>query len=260
MREIVSTQVRVLKGGVHKYWVQPFWQQALNLMGASDHMIELTGVAMKEEEYTSVIPDPLLLASYRLRKLELMCYFRCHSQALKYAELLESTASSIETMCPLVVTKHCWVGITYLTEARCGKARYYKRKAKRALKRLARLVDAGCIDAKPYYLILKANFAAFEKEDVAPIRMEFDGAIEAAIKSGFQGIAAFAYEQAYHSLRDNHEDERCVQMYWNTAVEYYTSWGAFGKIDQMKQLQRHRADPIAANSQLPSVVEVDVTD
>jgi len=265
MREIVSTQIQLLESGIHKYWSQGFWQQTLNLMGSSDHMVELIGEAMQEDEgYISCIPDPMAFANFYLRKLELSCYFGCHHLALKYVKLLECDdhVASLQRVCPLIVSKHCFGGITYLAEAKCVKTRYYQRKAKKDLKSLSKLVDKGCIDAKPFYLVLKARFTAFQKKDVDSIRMDFDNAITAAIDCGFQGIAAFACEQAHRSLKEEcHEDTCGLQTkYWNSAMEYYTRWEAFGKVDQMRELQRNDAENFTAYSAPPSVVKVNVTD
>ncbi|GAA0181062.1 AAA family ATPase [Clostridium sediminicola] len=83
------------------------------------------------------------------------------------------------------------------------------------------------------YLILKAEFNRITGNKSAALEL-YNSAIENAIKNDFIQDAAFAMELLglYHLEMDNTFNG---EMYLNKAIEYYEKWGAFTKVEQIKE-------------------------
>jgi len=265
---------------------KPSWQMILNMMGGrassstkkkKTDPVTLTGKVMDEKESRDRSSTPLSEMIFLLNKLELACQFGSLDRAyhlMKSLEEDEEYQSILKTLCPHFVSFAFWSGVTYLDIARGGGGlgggcappnvmqqipnhRRILRRAKGYRNLLEKVVENGCEDARPFYLILKADLASFKpssssspnenRRDGIPVDV-FDAAVEAALEQGFVGYAGFACERAYASLvrhgtkeydptkSESGRTEDDLEGYYSKRMfELYSRWGAKAKIDYLKR-------------------------
>jgi len=239
---IVSTQIHIQGHSVHIQFSRPFLQQALNLLGREENVMDLNGEAMQEEDVLGATLPASYVASFYLRKLELACYFRSLVLAERWAETnpYEKGKEGLDVFCPSTVYTRFFKAITYLDIAKKRKnARKLQREAAKSVQWLKIHVEKGCYGAEPFLAILQAERAtACRKAKIDELRLQYDLAINCCLAHNLTGIAALACERAYISLRQQLKEESRAEArgYWAQAVDLYSRWEAFGKVEALETM------------------------
>ena len=212
------------------------WQAALNLMGRSENAFIFTGEAMDQEEMLRGLRESSNKAGkFTLTALRLEVTYIMGDIDLAYQLARELWALNVTTFKGHFHYNAAifFSGLAEFAYARkAGKAKC-RREAMRHTKVIAAWEKRGAVNQHPMRLLLEAEAATFGAGDCDAVRKLFDGAISAAMRSGFTNYAAIACERAAEFMSAS-SDSFWSEIYISKARDCYFLWGAGAKVCQLE--------------------------
>jgi hypothetical protein len=238
-----TTQMKIyMQETIYKMCL-PHWQFVLNMSGRSaPNPPVLSGDIMNYDEMMKHLIETnhvYLQDVTRMNQLQLAFYFGDYQLAWR---MVEASKNFEETnISHLTVWRRVFfVGMTAFCLARSctGRGDVWTRKGKEAISRLKKWVVGGNVNCLHSLRLLEAEAQALHRHEntrdkVLPM---FEKAISTASRAGFIHDRALASERAAEYLSGQSDDDSSrVRDYLQLAVTSYSEWGAFAKVDQLKQ-------------------------
>ena len=174
----------------------PWWQFGMNMMGECEDNVVLTGEAMEEVDFESVVQGKAAERTLHLIRLMLYYHFDELDKAMEMYEKLRSGQKELLTATHYINHfQHCYCGLLNLRLARKTNKQKYRRNAKFHLAELDKLVKIGAVNCQPMLAILTAEERALNKKSKTAKAL-FDSAISRLARSGFVHLQAVTNERA----------------------------------------------------------------
>ena len=215
-------------------------QACLNLMGMSQSPIELIGESIDQNDVTTLAMmtnNRHLLCWILAFQSFLYAYFGEHELGAELALSKGDTQDKVLVGSSLITHDVFYRGICLFEMARKTKNRKYKKEAKKTRSRVKVWLAKGNPNVKHIDLALLAENAALEGK-VGQAKKYYEKAVVSAARSGFVHHAALVSERFgdYLFHEDSSPDDAAFQF--EKATKFYTSWGAFAKVDIVRQKKR----------------------
>jgi diguanylate cyclase (GGDEF)-like protein len=104
---------------------------------------------------------------------------------------------------------------------------------KRHLKKMRRCAELCPANYEPKYLLVRAEMMQIAGQRMRTLKL-YDQAVKSARENGYTSVEALANERAALCYLEEGIDES-ARGYMAAAIRAYRNWGAFAKIDQLKQ-------------------------
>ena len=234
-------QMKTLNQDYIVHQTLPFAQGVFNMVGDAEDPLKLSGSAMVEEDYLTMIEtsEARVMSFLHLQIFKnIMCnYFGDFEQGAKLA-LERGEEYEKKNGSPLAMLDSLHQGISLYAMARKTKDKRYIKAAKKIRKQVAMWVKKGNINVVHYIPFLEAEEAALKGKSEQAQQL-YPKAISLAARSGFQHNAALASERfAEYLLYDLKEKERAGQ-YFQDSIKYYTDWGSDYKAEILRRKYSH---------------------
>ena len=215
-------------------------QACLNLMGMSQNPIELTGESIDQNEVTNValmtMNRSLLCWILALQSL-LYAFFGEHELGAELALSKGDTQEKVLVGSSLIAHDVFYRGISLFEMARKTKNRRYKKEAKKARSCVKSWLAKGNPNMKHIDAALLAESAALDGK-VQQARRHYEKAVVAAARAGFVHHAALISERYGDYLFQELSCPDDASFQFENATKFYSSWGAFAKVDILRQKKR----------------------
>ena len=223
---------------------KPYWQAALNLIGgvgASNNPAILSGAAMNENTLLKEGRDSnnsLLLQFIYIVKIQVACYYGHWDKAILKESMRETT--KFIKMNLMAIIQEFFGGLLCYELARRGQQRRkHLKEARQYAKAIERYEAIGCPNTLPFHLMLQAEeVLARDGSNMKAFTSAYNKAIAAA-GTTFPHIAALAYERVATILHEQQKagsaGSREIVYYLKGALEGYQTWGADGKVEDVRR-------------------------
>jgi len=214
----------------------PTQQCVLNLMGRSNNPLILRGTAMNEDDFLDqVAPENFTFVSHFIHSWRtLLAYTFCeYEMAVEIADKIRMTIGKVlpgTPLLPIYVYYDALAACALLRESN-DSSQKHKEVIKAAMKKMKGWAANSPSNFEHKVLLLEAEYDA-AKGKTSSAHKAYDGAVNAANKSGMIQDEALAYERAALFLRD--KDEAKASLYFAIAHQLYVDWGADAKSLQLE--------------------------
>lgn len=230
----ISAQFRHFHQILAQAALVPWWQFGMNLMGECEDVLELTGEAMREEEFENHLSGQAPAMTLTFVRLMLFYIFDRMDLALEmYEKLMKEKQKRILSSTHFMYHfQHFYCGLLNLTMARNTGKQRFKRNAKVHLSCLSDLVSMGAVNCKPMVVILNAEELALAGKP-EKVKETYDWAISRCARSGFIHLQAITCERAGLFMYEQ-GDTFWAGTYLSQALQTYEEWGAKAKVASLQ--------------------------
>jgi tetratricopeptide (TPR) repeat protein len=218
----------------------PYLQATLNLMGQSEHAVELTGEVMDQAQLLKEAMDSgnkMATTVILFNRYFLATIFEEYEEAEECISELETSVENSNSK-----LHHAYWGLLFYR----GLNRYgmfrttgnenYLNEARNITKELSTMSDLGYANCKPMFLLLVAEESA-SSGNVNDAREMYDRAIRSAAGAGcihFEGIA----NEKCGAMFLKEGQLKTAEMYLRRALTLMSEWGAHAKVEQIEEKYR----------------------
>jgi predicted ATPase len=215
--------------------ILPFLQLSMNLMGRSENPVVLSGEAMREEEFLHRLDvmNEGSVAKIMMTYAKIMLLYLFGELHLADAERRKVTQKrdTISTYY-MKYLNYFFSAMTCLGLAHKERKRYYRRQAKFYVDKLREYAALGSVNSVPLLKLVEAEQKSLNPRN-SDAEKDYQAAISMAGRCGYRLVKAMACERAGAYMLDR--DRASAAHYLQDAVEELTEYGAFGKVQQMKE-------------------------
>ena len=236
---ITTTKLRKL--GLHFYANLGVivWQISLNLMGKSEHTVLVKGEAMDEASETySKMPFKMIFSAWRSYLYVIFGDFEAGAE-----DALLRGDSYTKKMIGMMYGFETFLrGMSLYAMARKGVTKY-KSPAQKVLKQLKTWVKKGCVNLSGVTKLLEGEDAVISKKKKLAYSL-FEDAIAVCTQGEFHQFAGLSCERYAICLQEN-GDVKAASRQISKAIEHYTRWGAFKKVELLKKRRTNEVSETA---------------
>jgi predicted ATPase len=240
---IYARHAEELKRGQVVVYIQLLLQAFLNLRGACEDPLVLTGTAMNQEECLALAArtdNQVLRGCVNALQSQLYMFYGRHDLGSKLAIAMGSKLTTIMPGSPYASEDPFCRAMSLFALARRTKwylqRQKYQRHAKRAASVIKRWAQKGNPNLRHLDMLLDAEAAAL-RGDKAQAKKFYESAVVRAARGGFLHHAALANERygdfLWQDMSRDNEDEARFRL--DEAIRFYTEWGAETKPDRIRE-------------------------